>query len=180
MFYSHLKGDTSINRPDHGHPFCEHTSSSFPKVSVDSLVAKYGSCLKKAGDAANRLQRLLVVAESLLPALKRKNPERAKEFADAVTASRTLMLDSLEQTADLKGKSKERDGGDVLEKANDQLTKVAKECSDHHAALSAAMVEHKKELGEADGSDAGAGPSGGHLALVDVKTPASSPKGVQP
>ena len=150
-----------------------------PKVSVDSLVAKYNAALKKATDSSTRLQRLLVVAETLLPQLKRKDPQVAKEFSAAVSNSRALMLESLEKTADLKSLSKDRDGEEALETAVETLTKVTKECNEHQSALQAAMTEHKKTVGqaEADGSEPGkAASSGGHLAIVDIKQPAASPK----
>ena len=59
------------------------------------------------------------------------------------------------------------------------LTTVTKECNEHQSALQAAMTEHKKTVGQADadGSEPGkAASSGGHLAIVDIKQPAASPK----
>ena len=92
-----------MHRHDHDHAMCEHPCWTLgPKVTVDSLVAKYNAPLKKASDSSTRLQRLLVVAETLLPQLKRKDPQVFKELSAAVSTSRALMLELLEKTTDLK------------------------------------------------------------------------------
>ena len=164
-----------MHRHNHDHAFCEHPCWTLgPKVTVDSLVAKYNAALKNIKQAIPQLDYT-----PLLPQLKRKDPQVFKEFSAAVSTSRALMLESLEKTADLKSLSKDRDGEEALEVAVNALTTVTKECNEHHAALQAAMTEHKKTLGQADadGSEpAKAASSGGHLALVDIKAPASSPK----
>ena len=50
--------------------------------------------------------------------MRRKSQEKARAFGEAVAAgSRVIMLDALDEVTDLKGKSKERDGEDLLERA---------------------------------------------------------------